>query len=381
MGAARLGRLRPQPVFVAIGPSGVQLKRLIGLPAGLHVRVLRQVVETSEHRYFVCREPGLVGGVESLRDGPVWATRFDRGTIESVQRGVATSGARVRSAVPSVVALTAASNGTRARVRDGRMRVEVQHKATRLERIEWCIDETNASDPSRRSANHASDELSAVPELAVLGADAATFAAAYGAVVLGGHHPLAYRLPRSARAEGHVEHISKWRLCVAVAACAVGIAGALVAPVARARRDESAARERLVAMNAAYRRALAAERSIADLSEIVEGVGAFERSRHARTSLLVAVARAIPADGFVASLRADSSAVTITVLAPRAARVLETIDGLPGVTGAEIAGPITREVIAGREVERATIQFRLGAGFGQTAGVASAEPTRVASAP
>ncbi|MGH7649038.1 MAG: hypothetical protein ACREND_13040, partial [Gemmatimonadaceae bacterium] len=49
----------------------------------------------------------------------------------------------------------------------------------------------------------------------------------------------------------------------------------------------------------------------------------------------------------------------VVALAPHAAAVIDAVERMPGLTSPVIIGPVTKENVGGRNVERVTVQFRL----------------------
>ena len=58
------------------------------------------------------------------------------------------------------------------------------------------------------------------------------------------------------------------------------------------------------------------------------------------------------------TLRLTGEASTLVALAPRAAPVLTALERVRGIDGAEIVGPVTREVVGTETVERLSVRFR-----------------------
>jgi hypothetical protein len=56
--------------------------------------------------------------------------------------------------------------------------------------------------------------------------------------------------------------------------------------------------------------------------------------------------------------RLDSLGGAVVVLAPHATSTLASLDSVAGIAAPQIVGPVTKEVVGSRELERATVQFR-----------------------
>jgi len=70
----------------------------------------------------------------------------------------------------------------------------------------------------------------------------------------------------------------------------------------------------------------------------------------------------LPEGSAITTLRVDSTRGTIVVLTARATEVVSQLDTIGLLVTPEIVGPVTREVISGRELERVTVRFGLAIG-------------------
>jgi hypothetical protein len=57
------------------------------------------------------------------------------------------------------------------------------------------------------------------------------------------------------------------------------------------------------------------------------------------------------------SLRFDSAGGSLLVIGDHVIRALETVDSLPQILAAQVASPVTRETLNGRELERLGLRF------------------------
>lgn len=85
----------------------------------------------------------------------------------------------------------------------------------------------------------------------------------------------------------------------------------------------------------------------------------FSRVRVATSLLIGEITRALPADAVITTLRIDTAAVDIVALSPRTATVVDAFSDLPDVGSPVIIGPVSREIVGPKELERATIRLRL----------------------
>lgn len=103
-----------------------------------------------------------------------------------------------------------------------------------------------------------------------------------------------------------------------------------------------------------------AEREVKKVSDALGEVAAFDASRNSTTRALADLTRALPEESALVTLRLAGESGSLVALAPRAAAVLGALENVRGVESAEIVGPVTREVVAGKAIERLTVRFRIG---------------------
>jgi hypothetical protein len=174
----------------------------------------------------------------------------------------------------------------------------------------------------------------ASPALARLGDDAWRYADAYGAASLPAWEPLVMR-PAAADAD-----TPRWRLALA-----------------GGQRGEDEAAGRVAAVQARHRAAVDTDRELARVTAALREAAEFGRNRYSPTLLLADVTAALPAGSALVSFQADSASGSLVALAPRAAAIVQPLETVPGVAAPEIVGPVTREALLGRELERVTIRF------------------------
>src|SRR6185437_1632003 len=87
-------------------------------------------------------------------------------------------------------------------------------------------------------------------------------------------------------------------------------------------------------------------------------IDAFQLDRGRVTRLLAALSESTPDSTAILTLRVDSAEGALTVIAPQVASVVPALEEVRGVFSPRIVGSITREVIAGVQLERASIRFR-----------------------
>lgn len=167
-------------------------------------------------------------------------------------------------------------------------------------------------------------------------------------------------LPDGLRAEAARDVARSLRRWAVVAVLSLGLA-ALSWFLALARAERGAERE-LRRLRPAVEAALAAERDLDATGQALAAFAAAQSELPRRARFLADLTRALPDSGFLVSLRLDpDGAGVLSGYAPHAAAALARLERTGLVRGAAFDGPTTREVVAGREVERFALRFRLAA--------------------
>jgi hypothetical protein len=341
---APVDRWRRPRVTGAVGPSASQVKRLQGLPPVEDPAALALIVSEGAGRFFLRNGIPLdTGGVRIVESGTAWAAAYERPMIAEIAAGCRAAGFRLRAVVPSVVALAAVATTESGSWDDGDVRVEFSAAAGTLASVRRVA----ADAPVMPLA-------AAPPALASLGADGWRFSDAYGAVTIASSEPLALRPAGSVNAPSSRRDVAR-----AGIACAIAALLAAAAPGFGAQIDRARASRDLALLSATARDAAGADEELRRMSRALAESDAFAASRRSPTELLGGLALALPAGAALVLLRVDSAGGTLVMLAPHAARAIAALDSVPGITAPEIVGPVTRETIANRAVERVTVHFRL----------------------
>ncbi len=335
--------VRPR-VSVAIGPSAVQTKRIMGLPPLTDSAALADLIKESAGRFFLRNGiPLVVGGVRPVAAGIAWSVAFDQPAIAEIEGACSAAGIRLRSIVPAVVALERALGDGCISWRDADAWVEVTITERRLAAVRRIAAPAEPVSPS-----------AVVPPLGALGDDAWRFADAYGAAMTAADEPLALR---SGSRLGRQP--PRLRLLAAGSALAVSLVTALLTPGITLKVEAHRATTRLAALSRRRTEALVVERELRQVSSALIEVGEFDRGRRSPTQLLAQLARQLPAGSALVALRLDGVGGTAVLLAPRAAAAIARLERVSGMSAPEIVGPVTREPgRGGEEVERVTIRFR-----------------------
>jgi len=203
----------------------------------------------------------------------------------------------------------------------------------------------------------ASAEAHPVPMLAVLGDDAMRFADAYGAALSrGDRHPLGAPLQRDGAATATV---SRKRASVAITLCAAAVVAAALTPGIAAERAGRNARAELGALTAARTELHEAERNLGLVSGALGEVANVQARRRSPLAFLGQLTMVLPEGSAVVALRLDSAGGTVVALTPRAATLVNRLDTIASVVGPEIVGPVTREIMNEKDLERVTVRFSL----------------------
>ncbi|HEX6053628.1 MAG TPA: hypothetical protein VFZ21_30370 [Gemmatimonadaceae bacterium] len=347
--SAPISRWHRQSTFVALGPATARVKRLSGLPAVADKGLAYQLVSENADRFFPRHQArASVRAVEEIGNGEVWAAAVDDATVAMVQRVCASLRLRVRSFVPAIAAALAATDDTEFEIADGSVRATVQARDGRLAAVRYR---------HIMGVRPTEGPTSIVAPLRAIGTDAGSYTDAYGAVVRGMAAPLSFR--NNGAPIGDAHKIPRWRRAAAAAALSLGIAApfvAMIAAPARARaRDEAVLR----ALDERARAARATHADLVRFTAAVNAAASFTNSRRSQSVLVAELTEALPGGTAIVSFRVDSAAGSLVVLGQRATAALSSLEKVDDVVNPRLAGPVTRELVAGRELERASIQFLL----------------------
>jgi len=181
------------------------------------------------------------------------------------------------------------------------------------------------------------------------------YADAYGATQLSGEEELALRSDT-----GELDTKAAYReVRIAAIALVVALAVAVATTMSAFALRASRTSRELAVIAPRARQAERAEVDLWRISEALTEMAVFDRSRRSPTQLLAQLTRTLPEGSVLITARFDSLGGAVVVLAPHAASTLASLDSAAGIAAPQIIGPVTKEVVGAREVERATMQFRL----------------------
>jgi hypothetical protein len=155
--------------------------------------------------------------------------------------------------------------------------------------------------------------------------------------------------------------ISGLRAMMAIAACALACIAALVAPGLAADAATRRATRELATLSHAQHDAADETQDAQQTTNAIDAIGRFEHERRSVTLLLSTLASALPPESAITTLRVDTAMAEMVVVSTRAAAVLGAMDRMPGIVAPAMIGPVSRDVVNGRDIERATIHFRYDA--------------------
>jgi hypothetical protein len=298
-------------VHAGVAGDYAYIKTINSLPPMRDPRALGRIVAASPSRFFVV-PPGsaTVTGVRVLDDGVVRAAIVNNDVIALIQDACTASGLRLVRVVPGEIALSSLAEE---------------------ERLDPC-------------------------------------ALALGAIFVDSREPIVIR-PRRWEMGGRT--IGAARIALAASVALTAVTGAMTLPTLATKRRASVAQREIVSLAPARARMLTAERNLSEAAGMLTAVSEFESGRTSVTWLLHQLVNALPSNAAIVSLKADSAAVTLSVLAIRATDVVRGIQDMPGASNVEVIGAITYEGAAGdvkvavgssttaAGLQRVTIRFRL----------------------
>lgn len=337
-------------VIAAVGPWDAQMKRLAGLPRVSDPSRLDDVVRESASRFFLRNGLPLATTCSPARKGSPWGAAVEEPVLDAIEGACRARRVRLEAVIPtaSVLALTvdgATGPGCIA-WRDGDARWDVMIEGSELVTVRRAA----------ASSEGAEERETPSTALRALNPDGWRFADAYGAARAGPSAPLAWR---GDRRSPNARTVPGWRLAFAVTGVIVAATGFLTAPGVVARFAEHEATERLTSLARDRRDVAIAEREVNKLTRALAEVSAFDASGYSMTRMLGDLTRALPDESALVTLRLASESGSLVALTPRAASVLVKLESVRGIEGAEIVGPVTSELVAGRTLERVTVRFRV----------------------
>jgi len=339
-------------VAASVGPSASQVRRIAGLPPVADGPALDALVRESAPRFFLRNGvPLQITGALRDDDGSAVAAAIELPTVEAIERGCRMAGYRVRAIFPAAVALAAALPDAELAWRDGETTLELRSRGS-------------AVGTARRRASGAEGTHRAPPMTPValerLGADGWRFSDALGSALSPLENPLALRATERAHAA-----TSRKRVTVAAGAAAAALLLALLAAPVANRVARARTERQLAAIAARARDAARVEQELRRVSAALSEISSFGASRRSVTKLLSGVEHALPATSALIAFNVDSLGGTLVLFAPNAARAVAALDSVRGIASPRIVGPVSRETMGARELERASVRFTVAKAVGE----------------
>jgi hypothetical protein len=134
---------------------------------------------------------------------------------------------------------------------------------------------------------------------------------------------------------------------------------AILSPWVGARVKAARAERAVTDLAGEHAVAIEVRQRVEQVTLALDEVARFSEARRSPLALLAALTAALPAASAIVTLKVDSAGGTIVALAPRAALIVTQLEAVEAIVAPEITGPVSREIVAGRELERVTVRFRL----------------------
>lgn len=130
--------------------------------------------------------------------------------------------------------------------------------------------------------------------------------------------------------------------------------------VIRVQREHREVDRRLAALKAPLAAVGAARRELAGATLMVETIEAGERNRASLLRHLASITAALPDSAYLTSFSLGEDGGTMSGLARQATSVMAAFEKEAAIAAPRLTGPVIREVIVGKELERFTLTFARG---------------------
>jgi hypothetical protein len=138
------------------------------------------------------------------------------------------------------------------------------------------------------------------------------------------------------------------------AAAAIAVALLLAMPLVQSRHRATQARNELAAIKVRSDAALEARKGRAALRSMIDRV---ESPGLAMAQVLADITTALPAGASLLALTIDTAKGSAVIIATNAVESLPALDSVRAIGQLKLSGPVTRERISDRDLERATVLF------------------------
>ena len=330
-------------IAVVVSPAWVQVKPLAGLPSINPARLASQLLRENQQAFFLWK--GRAAAIADIHrsNGQAWGAAFDSEIIDEVTKALRETRLNVGQVAPAVVAIAAALPNRAIVWSDGDERLELEGNAAGLTRVE------------RPSGDETIPAPTLPAPLASLGDDALRFLDAYAAAIAPKRLILALPL-----------HSAETRSRLRARSARVGAGGALAAaamfaalgPGLRAHGFARVADDELARHRRARLELATDESDLRRVTQSLVRIESFRAERGKVTRALGELAQAVPESTAMLTFHVDSLEGAFTAIAPHVADVLPELATVGEIAAPRIVGSVTREVVAGVPLERATFRFR-----------------------
>lgn len=293
------GAWRGCEIVVALGNDVTQVKRIFGLPMGADLQTATAIVREGASRFFRrTADLMLTSDLHEREDGSRWASAYRGDVVHEIVDASARYGAKLTAIIPTGMA--------------GEQAPGLEASSVLQEARDTAM--LRASDLQSRLAAPA------------------------------GTAPASTTGPRGQRA--------------AVLAAAIALAMLMVVPLASARVTARNAATEHASLRTQERSALGLAEELRRVSEMLDEIGARDAERRSSIELLSHLAAALPAGSVLTHLQVDTAGGTLIVLSPSTERVLTDLEANGRFAALEIVGPVSRERVGDRELDRVSLRFR-----------------------
>ena len=358
-------------VRVALGASLAQFKQVPGLPSGVDPRLLAGILAEGQARFFLRNGSALVTSSICLApDRGIWATAVDSGVVAALRESCEFLHLRLEGIMASASVLGCAFSDGEVGWVDGSVLslVHLEHHQPTRHGCRCATPSVTSSNGEQRNgdvvdAPSYGGALRADSPLRFLAPEGWRYADAFGAAVARMDDVPAIRVDRATTGR---RRLSRWRVLSAAGAFLVAAAAAFLTPSLAAVRTGHAARARLRALGDAPVTATAALREVNKMTAALGDVRAFLNERHSALTLLAHLTSALSDSTTVVALHVDSVGGTAVILCAHTADALRALEDVRDIDAPQIMGPVTREVLNTRTVERFAVRFQLRQGNSRT---------------
>jgi hypothetical protein len=335
-------RLLRRQLHVALGPGRSQVKRLEGLPSVDHRSELTRFLRENAESLFLRTSSAMaIPDVHVNADGASWGAALDCAAVMTVVAAARRHRAHVRLVLPTVAAFGWQVRSTRFVLSDADHHVELTTDGSELLSV--------------RRVREAAPPPPLPAALQALGEDALDYVGAFAAATSTGRAPLSW-IP--GESPGRASGMRRARLVASSVALALACAAAASAPAVRAaafihRETTSAMRARTIELEAAR-----AESELRRTALVLSAVDAFDSRRGQIPRMLGQLSQTLPESTALVSFRIDSIEGSFVAVAPHVTDLLNELTAVDEITAVKLVGSVTREMLGGVRVERATVRFR-----------------------